>query len=713
MVTASPNPSSVGEGITFTATVTAGSPGAGIPTGMVTFNEGTTMLGSGMLDSNGRATFSTSSLALGTHTITAVYSGDTNFTTSTSQAFTATVLPATQTTLTSSLNPSVFGQAITFTATVGPVTPGTGTPTGSVSFMSGSTVLGTGTLSGGIATFTTSGLTAGSNSITASYSGNTMFGPSTSAILSQMVNQASTTVTLSASANPAGVGQSLTFTAAVAAVSPGAGVPTGTVTFMEGTTILGTGTLDANGRATFQTSSLTQGMHTITASYSGDKNFLTSTSSAFIQTIQPATTSVLVSSPNPSVFGQMIAFTVTVSAAAGMATPTGTVTFLEGTTVLGSGTLNANGVAVFTSTTLSAGSHSITASYSGDSMFAPSISAVVSQLVNKASTTTTLTSSSSSSMSGQAVTFTAVVSALAPGAGSPTGSVMFMDGTMVLGTGTLNAGTSTFQTTSLGVGTHQITVVYSGDANFNGSTSAALTQTVGTMNQLFVTQVYEDLLGRTPDSAGLAHFTSLLDMNQATRTQVAETIQSSQEARTHQVEMLYQMLLGRQADPVGLDLSTRFLGMGGSFFQLEATIAGSQEYFQRAGGTNSGFLSTLYPNALSRAIDPVGQSLGGQALTNGASLKHVADVVFTSQEGLQVLVQNYYSQFLHRVADSASLNASTTALQQRIQQQMQQMNLTAQQQQEQQENGQPVSVGASVDQLVGVIVGSDEYFGRV
>jgi Bacterial Ig-like domain (group 3)/Domain of unknown function (DUF4214) len=301
-----------------------------------------------------------------------------------------------------------------------------------------------------------------------------------------------------------------------------------------------------------------------------------------------------------------------------------------------------------------------------------------------------------------------VVTPTAPGAGTPTGSVTFMDGTTVLGTSTLSAGTATFQTTTLSTGSHQISAVYSGDANFTGSTSAALTQMVGSMNQLFVTQVYEDLLGRAPDPDGLAHFSSLLDMNQATRSQVAETIQSSAEARMHQVENLYQTFLGRQADPVGLDLSMRFLGMGGSYFQLEAAITGSQEYFQRAGGTNNGFLSMLYQNALSRTIDSVGQSLGGQALSNGASLMDVAEVVFTSQEGLQDQVESYYNQFLHRAADPAGLSAATTALQQNIQQQM---NLT--QQQAQQQNGAPAPVGASVDDLVGVIVGSDEYFNRL
>jgi hypothetical protein len=285
-----------------------------------------------------------------------------------------------------------------------------------------------------------------------------------------------------------------------------------------------------------------------------------------------------------------------------------------------------------------------------------------------------------------------------------------MEGTMVLGSSPLAAGRATFQLSTLSTASHQITAVYSGDANFAGSTSTALTQTVGTSNQRFVAQVYRDLLGREPDSGGLMHFSSLLDMSQATRRQVAETIQSSQEGRTRQVQTLYQMLLGRPADSVGLDLSTRFLIMGGSFFQLQATIVGSQEYFQRAGGTNNGFLTSVYRDVLGRNIDSVGQSLGSQALTGGVSRTAVGAVVFTSQEGLQDLVQSFYSQFLHRAADPNGLNAATTALQVRVQQEQQLMKLTEEQAEHQRATP---PAGASVDQVVGVIVGSDEYFGRL
>jgi hypothetical protein len=149
--------------------------------------DGSTAIGTGTLNS-GKATFTTSSLSVGSHAITAVYGGDVNFTTSTSTAVSQGVNQANTTTaLVSSLNPSVFGQSVTFTATVTAVAPGSGTPTGTVTFYDGSTKLGTGTLGGGVASFTTASLAVGSHSIKAVYGGDTNFKTSTSAILTQVV----------------------------------------------------------------------------------------------------------------------------------------------------------------------------------------------------------------------------------------------------------------------------------------------------------------------------------------------------------------------------------------------------------------------------------------------------------------------------------------------------------------------------------------------
>src|SRR5438094_1552179 len=202
---------------------------------------------------------------------------------------TTTTLPGTTTGLTSSVHPwSVFGQPVTFTATVTANSPGAGTPTGTVTFKDGSSTLGTGTLNGsGQATFTISTLAVGSHSITASYGGDATFSGSTSSPLTQTVKKAGTTTLLSSSANPSVSGQAVTFTATVTAKSPGAGTATGTVTFKDGSSTLGTGTLDSSGQATFVTSTLTVGSHSITASYGGDASFKGSTSPKFTQTVNP------------------------------------------------------------------------------------------------------------------------------------------------------------------------------------------------------------------------------------------------------------------------------------------------------------------------------------------------------------------------------------------------------------------------------------------
>jgi uncharacterized repeat protein (TIGR01451 family) len=454
-LSSSANPSSFGQVVTFTATVS----GSGA-TGSVTFMDGAVNIGSGTL-SAGTVTFTTSSLTAGVHSITAVYSGNSNFATSTSSPLAQTVNQATTTTtLSSSANPSSFGQSITFTATVS----GSGA-TGTVTFKDGGVSIGSGTLSAGTATFTTSTLTAGAHSITAVYSGDSNFSGSSSPTLTQTVSPAATTTTLSSSANPSTVGQSVTFTATVS----GSGA-TGTVTFKDGGVSIGSGTLSA-GTATFTTSTLTAGAHSITAVYSGDSNFTTSTSSPFAQTVnQAVTTTTLSSSPNPSTFGQAVTFTATVSGSGA----TGSVTFKDGATVLGSTALSA-GSATFTTSSLTAGSHSITAVYGGDPSFSSSTSNVVTQVVTLSSTTTTLTSSVNPSAVGQPVTFTATVSP----AGA-TGTVTFKDSAAVLGTAALSAGTATFTTSALSAGPHPISAVYSGDATFTSSTSATLTQNVGT-----------------------------------------------------------------------------------------------------------------------------------------------------------------------------------------------------------------------------------------
>ncbi len=320
--------------MTFTATVTSNAPGSGTATGLVTFMDGATTLGSGTLNGAGIATFATSALLVGSHSITAIYGGDTDFTSSTSSILSQTVnQDASTSVVASSANPSVFGQSVTFTATVTANAPGVGIPSGAVTFEDGATILGTGILDGsGIATFATSALSVGSHSITAIYGGDSDFTTSTSLVLTQTVNQDDSTSVIVSSANPTVFGQAVTFTATVTANAPGSGTPTGSVTFEDGSTTLGTGTLDGSGIATFTTSSLLVGIHSITAVYGGDTDFIGSTSSTLSQTVnQDASTSIIASSANPSVFGQPITFTATITSnTPGSGTPTGLVTFMDG-----------------------------------------------------------------------------------------------------------------------------------------------------------------------------------------------------------------------------------------------------------------------------------------------------------------------------------------------------------------------------------------------
>ena len=188
------------------------------------------------------------------------------------------------------------------------------------------------------------------------------------------------TTTLTAAPTSATLGQAVVLTATVGA-STGTGTPTGTVTFYDGTTSLGTGNL-TSGVATLSTSTLTVASHSITAAYSGDTSYSTSTSAAVIVSVSAAvvtplsTTTALTASSMNAVAGTSLIFTATVTPASSTVAPTGTITFFDGTTSIGTGTL-ASSVATLTTATLAAGSHSITASYGGDAGNAASTSSAV------------------------------------------------------------------------------------------------------------------------------------------------------------------------------------------------------------------------------------------------------------------------------------------------------------------------------------------------
>jgi uncharacterized delta-60 repeat protein len=283
---------------------------------------------------------------------------------------------------------TVFGEPVTFTAIVHPGAGTSGMPTGSVTFMDGATVMGSGTLSGGQATFSTASLSRSGHGISAVYGGDGTFGASTSLAFGEAVSRAATSVGAGSSISPSVFGQKTTFTAVLTAQAPGAGTPTGAVNFKEGSTLLGKGVLQVLGgvdRATFATGALSVGSHTITAIYVGDSNFLTNSTSTVETVNRDSTSSAVRASANPLVFGQTVTFTASVRASLpGSGIASGTVIFKDGTTVLGSGTLNSTGQATFSTASLTVGNHAITAVYGGDSRFIGDTSAAFGEPVKSA-----------------------------------------------------------------------------------------------------------------------------------------------------------------------------------------------------------------------------------------------------------------------------------------------------------------------------------------
>jgi hypothetical protein len=288
-------------------------------------------------------------------------------------------LAATTTAVTSSMNPSTTGTNVTFTATVTSATAGT--ITGTVTFLDGSTTLGTGPLAGGTASFTTSSLATGSHSITAQYGGDANFAASTSPVLTQVVNGAALTSTTTTLTGPTtgNSGGSFTFTAATTPAS-GAAKPTGTLTILDGANVIASGTLGSSASLS-ETTALSAGAHSITAHYGGDANFSPSTSTVLMVNVsatQAASTTTTLTGPATATSGASASFMATVTPSSGSKMPTGPVFFAEGAGVLGVSMLNASGVATFSTSALSAGTHSITAQYGGDPNFSGSTSTAFS-----------------------------------------------------------------------------------------------------------------------------------------------------------------------------------------------------------------------------------------------------------------------------------------------------------------------------------------------
>jgi hypothetical protein len=217
----------------------------------------------------------------GSHTLT-FHSTDNAGNVESTETLSFTIGAPTTTAVTSSVNPAQFYQGVAFSATV---SSAGGTPAGTVTFFNGSTQLGVATLTAGKATLHAVTLNLGTSAITAAYSGGSNFAPSTSPVFTETVVKGSTITTLKSGPNPSNLGNKVTFTATVTGEFGGS--PGGTVTFKNGTSVLGTAPVNTSShQATFITTGLSIGTHSIQAGYGGNVDFNASTSPVLKQVVQ-------------------------------------------------------------------------------------------------------------------------------------------------------------------------------------------------------------------------------------------------------------------------------------------------------------------------------------------------------------------------------------------------------------------------------------------
>jgi len=391
VVPSSFNPNA-GANFSVTATLTvAGTGGNSPPTGLVTLNLDGQFVASTNVNVT-TAIFSVLAPTAGSHTLQAIYAGDSNYNGSTSPAITITVAKTATTLIVTPITTTpAAGSSLQVTATITPAATGQASPTGTVAFTLDGTSVGVESVTSGSPSTATDTLTvpsAGTHNLQASYSGDSNYGSSTSPIVPITVSKSATVTTLVSTPATLVFGSTQSFTATIVPANPASGVTTtvtGTVSFYDGTTLLGQAIVASNA-ATLSGISLKDSLnHSITAVYAGDGTWLGSTSSVVIllAITQPVTV-VLTSNfstvpPGAALILTATVIPVTVPPTTGEANPTGSVVFYNGTTVIGITALspvplNDSSVATFTTQTLPGGIDTVSAFYEGDLYFSPNTS---------------------------------------------------------------------------------------------------------------------------------------------------------------------------------------------------------------------------------------------------------------------------------------------------------------------------------------------------
>jgi hypothetical protein len=362
----------------LTATVTSTD---GTPTGSITFTDnGATLTTKSLL--SGATSLAYTGQTTGTHTLTATYVPTGSFSASSASCSeVVTALPTTSV-LTVSPTTSTYGSPVTLTATVSPTTPpGPSTPTGTVIFFNGGTVIGSGTLANGVVTVILNILPGGTDNVTCTYNGSSIYATSNCNTVPVAITAAATTLTLSSSNNPAPALSPIIFTARLTTNGQSTGAGNAITLSLNGQTI--NLTTDATGSATYTISTLTPGSYPVTANFAGTNSLHTGSASLTeVITAVPTNTGLTVT-PNPAYVSQLVTMTATVSPQTTSAQVTsGTVTFFDGTTPLGTQSVTTSGTATFTTSTLAIGTHPITATFNpANTVFVTSTSSLVNEVI--------------------------------------------------------------------------------------------------------------------------------------------------------------------------------------------------------------------------------------------------------------------------------------------------------------------------------------------
>ncbi len=450
--------------------------GSKVPTGRVeAFLDGLS-IGKATLN-NGVAAFSITPTA-GSHSLTAMYEGDSIFLSGNCTPISFRAKYVTATVVTASTTAVSYGDSPVLTVQV--TTSGT-VGVGAVDVFDNGTKINSSplTLTGGVARMLPNLMLPGLHQITAQFSGDldNLASSNASAPFLLTVTRAAPQVSISQGRGIASE-NSLSLSITVSGSNALAVAPSGSATVMDGATTLGTATL-VNGTATVALAQLPPGPHTMSAAYSGDSNYsaaISSTLSLMIAKKNPVI--AVTTAPVSPVAGQVVTLTAIVS---GFSPVTGTVDFYDsGSKITSAAIPLSNGKASYEYTVATAGKHLVTASYSGDTNNngGDTTAAPLTLIVGQAQASVVLTSSGLL-VFGQQLTLTATLSPVGTSAGAPTGSIVFKDGTVSLGTAAVSGGVASLRATLASAGSHILSASYSGDSNFAASASPLLNITEG------------------------------------------------------------------------------------------------------------------------------------------------------------------------------------------------------------------------------------------